>query len=138
MSLTRILLNIIGFLLLLEGCLGVTSPELSKSIFRYLIGKVDVKLIRLYLFGLGAIFVIIFWGAINYGPAEKIFGDYLMIIGVGFFGLFYLSMAFSLPKDLLHSEIVNYWLEMSNFRFRIYELGSLILGIFAVLISVRY
>ena len=43
MSLTRVLINLVGFFILLDGCLGVTSPDVSKMLMIKIAEKVKGK-----------------------------------------------------------------------------------------------
>ncbi len=138
MTITRFLLNLVGFFALLEGCIGVTSPETSKSIMLFLVRKLNARTIRTLTILSGVVFGIIFVGAMVTDPFEKGFWDFMLILTSALLSILYIIMGITLPLDLNDSGIVKKWLETPNNIYRFYEAGTLAVGIFFVLISVRY
>ncbi len=138
MTIIGILLNIVGFFALLEGCLGVTSPQTAKSLLRYLLDNLSVKAIRALAFVSGVVFGIISIGVATGIPRDSSILDYILILVSSVLGIFYIVLAISLPADFKESEIVRQLLDVSNAQFRLYETGALIFGIFCVFISIRY
>ena len=138
MSLTRVLLNIVGFFVLLDGCLGITSPDVSKMLVIKLIEKFHIVIIRIMSFLGSIICAVISYGVITSGPLDKIFADYLLMLGSAFFSILYLILAFTIPANLKESGYIQHLIALPNSRFRIYEAGTLATGLFLVFISVRY
>jgi hypothetical protein len=138
MTITRFLLNVVGFFALLEGCLGVSSPVTSKTIMLFLLRNLSSRTIKYITILSGLIFGVIFVGAMVADPFEKDFWDYLLILISALLSILYIIMGLTLPQDLNDSGVVKKWLETPNSLYRFYEAGTLAVGIFFVLISVRY
>ena len=138
MSVTRVLLNIAGFFALLDGCLGVSSPDVSKRLMLAVIERFHITILRILTFLWGMICAIIFYGAVTSGLVERFFGDYLLIFGSALFAIFYILLALTIPRDLKDSGLVRHILELPDSRYRLYGVGTVSLGIFLVFNSVRY
>ena len=138
MTIMRILLNVVGFFVLLDGCIGVTSPSTSKMLMNALIEKLNITIIRALSFLWGILCGAIAVGTVVSGPQNKLITDYLLTLGTGAFAAVYIIMAFTLPNDLRESDFLRNILEMPDNKFRLYESATLAMGIFIIFISVRY
>lgn len=138
MSLTRILLNVVGFFVLLDGCIGVSSPTTSRMLMNALVEKVPSSILRVLSLFWGILCAIIAIGTLTSGPENKFILDYILTMGMALFALVYVLIAFTLPDDLREAEFIRSMLEMPDNKFRLYESATLAMGIFIIFISVRY
>ncbi|MBD3232863.1 MAG: hypothetical protein GF315_03985 [candidate division Zixibacteria bacterium] len=138
MTIIGILLNIVGFFALLEGCMGVTSPQTTKSLLRYLLDNLSVRAIRALMFVSGFVFGLISIGVATNIPPDSSILDYILILVSSVLGIFYIILAISLPVDFKESELVERLLNVPSAQFRLYEAGTLFFGILCVFVSIRY
>jgi uncharacterized protein YjeT (DUF2065 family) len=138
MSATRILLNVVGFFVMLDGCLGLTSPDVSKRLMLFFFEKLPTVIFRLASFLWGLAYGLILWGILYNATGEKGFLDYFLIIISTIFAVVYIGIAVRGPGKISESGFARQLTETPNSIYRIYGFGTTALGLFLVLVSVRY
>lgn len=138
MSATRILLNVVGFFVMLDGCLGLASPDVSKRLMLFFFEKLPAVIFRSASFLWGLAYGLILRGVVYNAPGGIRFVDYFLIIISAIFAVVYIGIAVIGPGKIRESGFARQLTETPDSIYRIYGFGTTALGLFLVLVSVRY